>query len=292
MRRLMLTLLLPAACLSIQAEQTGRISGKVLNKEGKPIPAGWVIDRNGQPSSNAQIEPQSANRIRGMSSANVTLGNFATAGWTPIDPLNVDSVEISRGPNASIFGIGNVGGTVNSVPAAANVTRNMSQLTTRMDSTDGYRGTIDLNRVLVRGVLAVRGSTAYQHDGFHLKPSGTDTTRYNGMVKYRPFKPTMISASYSSYDMHGNRPNVSTPRDGVTDWVNRGSPTWDPTTLTAKLNGTVVATAIPNYFSYDPMRSYSNLYIDPAGIGNWQVGQATSSIQPATVAVTPRSSSA
>jgi len=32
MRRLILTLLLPVTCLSIQAEQTGRISGKVLNK--------------------------------------------------------------------------------------------------------------------------------------------------------------------------------------------------------------------------------------------------------------------
>lgn len=50
MRRLMLTLLLPAACLSIQAEQTGRISGKVLNKEGKPIPGAKItlkrLDRN------------------------------------------------------------------------------------------------------------------------------------------------------------------------------------------------------------------------------------------------------
>lgn len=38
MRRLTLALLIPAACLSIQAEQTGRISGKVLDKAGKPIP--------------------------------------------------------------------------------------------------------------------------------------------------------------------------------------------------------------------------------------------------------------
>ncbi len=248
----------------------------------------FAFNRNGQPSSNAQIEPQSANRIRGMSSANITLGNFATSGWTPIDPLNIDGVEISRGPNASIFGIGNVGGSVNSVASAANVSRNKSQFTTRMDSNDGYRGTIDLNRVLLPSVLAVRGSAGYQHDGFHLKPSGTDTTRYNGMVKYRPFKSTLITASYSSYKMHGNRPNVMTPRDGITDWVNRGSPTWDPTTLSAKLNGVVVATAIPNYFTYDPMRSYSNIYVEPAGIGYWQTGQATLSDQPNTAAASLR----
>jgi tetratricopeptide (TPR) repeat protein len=42
MRRLLLALLLPATCTFIHAEQTGRISGKVLNKEGKPIPGAKV----------------------------------------------------------------------------------------------------------------------------------------------------------------------------------------------------------------------------------------------------------
>jgi tetratricopeptide (TPR) repeat protein len=42
MRRLVLTLTLPVVCLAIQAESTGRISGKVLNKEGKPVPGAKV----------------------------------------------------------------------------------------------------------------------------------------------------------------------------------------------------------------------------------------------------------
>ncbi len=50
MRRLVPVLMLPAICLSLHAEQTGRISGKVLNKEGKPIPGAKVnlkrVDRN------------------------------------------------------------------------------------------------------------------------------------------------------------------------------------------------------------------------------------------------------
>lgn len=50
MRRLVSALMLPAMCLSLQAEQTGRISGKVLNKEGKPIPGAKInlkrVDRN------------------------------------------------------------------------------------------------------------------------------------------------------------------------------------------------------------------------------------------------------
>ncbi len=38
MRRLVFALMLPVACLSLQAEQTGRISGQILTKDGKPVP--------------------------------------------------------------------------------------------------------------------------------------------------------------------------------------------------------------------------------------------------------------
>ncbi len=50
MRRLVPALLLPAVCLSMHAETTGMISGKVLTKEGKPIPGAKItlnrLDRN------------------------------------------------------------------------------------------------------------------------------------------------------------------------------------------------------------------------------------------------------
>ena len=50
MRRLMPLLLMPALCLSMHAETTGRISGKVLTKEGTPIPGAKIelkrLDRN------------------------------------------------------------------------------------------------------------------------------------------------------------------------------------------------------------------------------------------------------
>lgn len=50
MRRLTLALVLPAACLSLHADSTGRISGKVLNKAGQPVPGAKITlkrtDRN------------------------------------------------------------------------------------------------------------------------------------------------------------------------------------------------------------------------------------------------------
>lgn len=42
MRRLFPALLLPVVCLAMHAESTGRISGRVITKEGKPIPGATI----------------------------------------------------------------------------------------------------------------------------------------------------------------------------------------------------------------------------------------------------------
>jgi outer membrane receptor protein involved in Fe transport len=239
---------------------------------------------------NVERNPQGANRIRGVGPANITFGNFAGSGRVPIDPLNIDAVEISRGPNANIFGIGNASGSVNSVPASANLLRAKSQFTARVDDREGFRTTLDLNRVLKPGVFAVRGSTVFQRDGYQLKPSGTDTTRYNAMVKYRPFKATTLSASYTAYKMHGNRPNSITPVDGISAWKAAGSPTWDPITFTAKLDGRSIgifpgatsAATTPVVFNNLASQNASLVFVDRGGIAYWTTSRSTNTTNPAS----------
>jgi outer membrane receptor protein involved in Fe transport len=231
----------------------------------------FTFNRNFEAEAGTQLSPDTANRIRGLGNANTTLGNFETSGRAPIDPLLVDAVEISRGPNASIFGIGSAAGTVNSVPAAANLTRNKSQLAFRADSFGGYRSSIDLNRVLKRNVLAIRGSAAYQHDGYELKPSGLDSVRLNGMARWKPFKSTTLTGSYSTYRMHGNRPNVTPPRETITSWIEAGRPTWDPIARTVKKDGVLVAShprtgPTPTFFTPSPQLNFVNYYVEPNGI--------------------------
>src|SRR5882672_6303131 len=113
----------------------------------------------------------------------------------PVDPIGLDSVEISRGPNANIFGLGNPSGTINMVPSSANTSRNFTTAQARADSYDGYRFSLDANRILIKGKLAVRGQAVNQREAFQRKPSGVDTERYNGMIKYTPFRNTTLSVS-------------------------------------------------------------------------------------------------
>src|SRR5687767_8556894 len=153
--------------------------------EGSGDYTDFAVNNNGHVADNVQNNPRSSNRVRGIGSANISMGNIGMSGLTPVDPLNIEGIEISRGPNANVFGLGSPGGTLNMIPASANLSKNKSTLTSRADSIGGYRFDLDANRVLWKNRLALRVSGAFQHDAYERKPSGTDTVRYNGMMKFQ-----------------------------------------------------------------------------------------------------------
>ncbi|MBL9218913.1 MAG: TonB-dependent receptor plug domain-containing protein [Opitutaceae bacterium] len=232
------------------------------------------IDRNGSPVDVTSTNPNVANRVRGVGSTNLAIGNYATNGFVPVDPINIDGIEISRGPNSSIFGLGEVSGTVNLQPAMANLMRDRSTVVFRADSYGGYRSSIDLNRVLLKNKLAIRGSGVWQHDGFEREPSGVDSVRLNGMVRYQPFKNTSITGSVSTYRSYGTMDNKTMPRETISSWKAAGSPTWDPVTQTVRVNGAVVpgtwtATNLPPYFQASQSLGLSTVFVQQDGTVSW-----------------------
>jgi outer membrane receptor protein involved in Fe transport len=244
------------------------------NTEGTGNFTDFSFNSAGMPMDNVQTNPQAANRVRGIGPANTTFGNFETSGRTPIDPTNIDAVELSRGPNSSIFGVGSPAGTVNSVPASANLGKDAATVSARADTRGGWRTSLDLNRVVKPNVLAFRVSGVKQLDGYNLKPSGVITDRLNGMMKFRPFKKTTLTGAYTYYRAHGNRPNSLAPRDGISGWLGLGAPTWDPITNTAKIDGRVVGSSLSPYFNSAAGTIVG--YIDQNGLG--YLGQARGSL--------------
>ncbi len=253
------------------------------NAEGTGTYTDYTMDRNGQMTDNVQMNPTQANRLRGISPANLSYGNYETMGRMPIDPLITEGIEVSRGSNANVFGLGNASGTVNQVPTTANLTRDRSNTEFRVDSYEGYRTSLDVNRVIKKGVLAIRASGAFQRDGFVRKPSGVDNVRYNAMIKFQPFKNTRISASYLYYRMNGNRPNYTPPRDYVSDWLAAGKPGWDPILQVVHINGQTYGNGglgtttpitsdanVPAYFTRaGTIQTRSNIFIDQTGLAYW-----------------------
>ena len=195
---------------------------------------------------NVAGNPQTANRIRGLTAANVARNGFSGTSALPIDTYNVDSVEISRGPNSNIFGMGDASGTVNLNIAKANVTRETSNLQLRGDSYGGFRSSIDVNRPIVRNKLAVRVSAVYEEKGYVRKPSIDRTNRWQVGLTAKPFANTTISGSYESYHNFNSRANAEPPRDTIAYWRSQGSPTWDPVLMRARVNGVLSASPITN----------------------------------------------
>jgi outer membrane receptor protein involved in Fe transport len=256
----------------------------VAGTEGTGTYTDYTLDRNGSLGDNVQNNPTQANRVRGIAPANVSLGNIETMGRVPVDPITVESVEVSRGPNANVFGLGNPSGTVNMVSASANLSRDRASTELRGDSYGGWRTSLDVNRVLLKDKLAVRVSGVRQYDGFERKPSGVDTERYNGMIKYRPFKNTTIAGSVFYYHAYGNRPNSLPPRDNLSYWIASGRPTWDPVTQQIHINGATVATVTaanyngPDYFTASGLgNDRSQMFIDQNGLTYWSAPRGTTS---------------
>ncbi|MES2697333.1 MAG: TonB-dependent receptor plug domain-containing protein, partial [Verrucomicrobiota bacterium] len=201
------------------------------------IDRGYYIDNTGS-------NPQGANRVRGLGAANIARGNFATTGTIPLDTYNIDSVEISRGPNSNIFGLGEAAGTVNINNARAKLRGETRTFSARVDSYGGWRSNFDINQPLLKDKLAVRVSGVYEDKGFEREPSRDKTNRGTFNVTAQPFKKTTIRASYESYHNYNSRPNAVTPRDYVTYWKSAGSPTWDPVTSSARVNGQLIPVTV------------------------------------------------
>jgi len=211
------------------------------NTEGTGNYTDLFIDRNGVAQDNVALDPNNANRVRGIGPANQAFGNFQTG--VPIDPAMIDSLEISRGPNSNIWGLGSGSGTVNAIPSAANLRRESSRLELRTDSLGGFRTVLDLNRPLFKDKLAVRGMAIFQEDQYVRQPSFSRTNRYGGMITYRPFRSTTLRTAVESYENYARRPNAILPRDAISYWQQSGRPTWDASTWTLTRQG--VRTVVP-----------------------------------------------
>jgi outer membrane receptor protein involved in Fe transport len=245
-----------------------------------------VIDRNGVATDNVARDPNNANRVRGIGPANQAFGNFQTG--VPIDPAMIDSLEISRGPNSNIWGLGSGSGTVNAIPSAANVSREATSVSVRTDNLGSMRTVLDINRPIIRDKLAVRGMMIYEEDEFVRQPSFSRTNRYDGMITYRPFKNTTFRGAWEHYENYARRPNAILPRDGLSYWEQSGRPTWDASTWTLTRQG--VKTVVPYATSTGPENALlgngvesigttlarSIVFVDQGQVNLWTTGYISS----------------
>ncbi len=191
----------------------------------KDTVAGYTFGNNGDTTTNAQ-----SNRVRGLAAPDAAINNFPTNNRIPFDSYNTQSVEITRGPNSLLFGLGSPSGIVNQTSAQAALNRDSGQVVVRTDHVGSMRTSLSLNKSLIKDKLSVYGAMLYNDQQFERKPSRDLTRRQYGAVTYKPFSKTVLRGFAENYENYANRPNSLTPRDFVTGWFQAGRPAYDPTT--------------------------------------------------------------
>jgi hypothetical protein len=189
-----------------------------------------VIAGGTQGNAVASLTNAQANRVRGLGSPSAAINYYPAISNVPFDSYNTQSVEISRGPNSMLFGLGSPAGITNQSTASAQLNRQSASVGFRTDQNGSFRSTLNFNQGLIRDKLAIYGAALYDDRRFQRKPSFDKTERYYGAMTFKPFKKTTIKANFEYYTNENHRPNSLTPRDYVTQWNLAGQPYYDPTT--------------------------------------------------------------
>ncbi len=207
-----------------------------------------VLDVASGAATGSSVTPftnASANRVRGLGVPSAATNYYPSIGQVPFDAYNVQSVEISRGPNSMIFGMGSPAGIVNQSTAQAQIGKNTQNVSVRVDQYGSYRGTFSFNRSL-SDKLAIYAAVLYDNRQFERKPSYDLTRRQYGAFTFKPFAKTTIRANVEYYKNDNRRPNTLTPRDFVTQWNLAGQPYYDPLTRQITRNGKVAGDYVIN----------------------------------------------
>lgn len=182
------------------------------------------------PNTNANLGPQSSNRVRGLVGADNTRDLYLTN--IPWDGYNIEAVDIQRGPNAILFGQGSAGGVINTRTKQASY-RNSGELAVRVDQHGSLRGSFDLNRVLLDDELSIRLAAVHSEAKFKQKPAFDDFNRQFMAVRYEPKflkqagARTIIKLDGELGSSTSNRPRNMPPEDFITPWFSIGTPTYN-----------------------------------------------------------------
>jgi outer membrane receptor protein involved in Fe transport len=215
--------------------------------------------------------PAGINRSRGLGALDNTRNYLLSS--IPWDGYNIGRVDISRGPNSFLFGVGSPSGISNVTTNDANFA-NSGSVEGRYGSFGSTRVALDLNRILIPGELAFRLDLVDDNAKYEQNPAFNHSQRAYAALHYEPkflkfpTARTKIQANFESGKVRSNNPRTLPPMDYVTGYLRdpRASATgYNPWTYTPSSSSSGANTDLN-----------SSYYVSYGSIGNWyQWGNGT-----------------
>ncbi|HTO03035.1 MAG TPA: TonB-dependent receptor plug domain-containing protein, partial [Opitutus sp.] len=160
-------------------------------------------------------------KIRGFQTESVLRDGFRRQNAT--DAVNIERVEIARGPASLLYGVGNFGGVVNYLVKTPDRIR-ATELSATYGSEDFMRATLDTTGPIDdAGVFAYRLTGAWQDTGSYTDFNDENHYFVSPVVSWRPFKNTelLFDVEYGEQDNQGI--GWQTLRAAVSPYVNEAS---------------------------------------------------------------------
>ena len=208
---------------------TGATDGESLLMMIGNVEVGGVLGNfsgsgDGVNTNGVRNNPQTGQRVRGLSSASTTSDYFQTN--LPFDSYNTSRVEVNRGPNSILFGLGSPGGIINNSTNRAKMNDRSGQVSFRVDARGGHRATFDFNETLIEDRLSVRINAMTEETNFRQEPAFENDDRIFGafeLVLRKDNKDswlgrTAVRGSIESGEIERNPPDTIPPTDGFSSW--------------------------------------------------------------------------
>lgn len=170
--------------------------------------------------------PSGTNRMRGLSAMDSTRNYFSSS--IPWDGYNISRVDISRGPNSFLFGVGSPSGISNVSTNNAVFTDNGS-VEGHYGSYGSTRSSLDYNKVILEDELAVRVDLVDDRREYQQNPAFNDSKRAYAAVRYdpkflsTPSSHTKIEFSYEYGEVDSNNPRTLPPLDYISGYFDEAT---------------------------------------------------------------------
>jgi len=181
---------------------------------------GTWVNANSQGEENENFGAGNSNtRIRGLAAADNTLNYFKSeALW---DGYNTERIDVIRGANSILFGLGSPAGIINASTLRAG-DRNKGRLQFRLDEHGSVRGSVDYNHVLLKNQLSARVALLHNDQKFKQEAAFKKDERIYATAKWTPkflqsrgsnFK---IEVFFEKGDVASNTRRAQPPIDNLT----------------------------------------------------------------------------
>lgn len=166
--------------------------------------------------------PQKATRIRGLNGADITRDFFATD--IPFDSYNTMQVDINRGANSILYGLGSPAGIINYMLKTP-MMRDKYGVEFKVNQYGSLRSSVDLDTVVMPKVLGVRVNALNSEQQYQQKHKFEHNKRLDAVIRFTPRIAdsiyTQIQGRVETGRTIANRPETTPPSDYISNWFTR-----------------------------------------------------------------------